>query len=417
MERIIFHIDCNKFYASVECLHRPEIRNKPVAVGGSEESRHGIILTKNEIASKYDLKVGEPIRSALKKCPELIVIPPDFPLYMWFSEAVRDILSEYTDIIEPFGIDESWIDVTATAHLYGGKEKLAYIIKERIKKELGITVSIGVSFNKVFAKLGSDYKKPDAITVISKDNFKEIVWPLPANDLLYIGKATFETLKKHYRYTIGDVAGTEPELLKKWFGKVGIMLHSYANGFDLTPVCKTELLPDIKSIGNSTTTPRDLINLDDAKTVLFVLTESVCRRLREQGFRCSVVKIHIRNNKLETVSAQKKLDFPTNITREISQTAYNLFKDTYKFENPIRSIGVAVSNFISDEIPAQYDFFTDTSKKEKLESIDKTVDDLKRRYGNYTIQRANLLKSTDISTFNPHDDHNIHPVGVLKNKI
>lgn len=417
MERIIFHIDCNKFYASVECLHRPEIRNKPVAVGGSEESRHGIILTKNEIASKYDLKVGEPIRSALKKCPELIVIPPNFPLYMRFSEAVRDILSEYTDIIEPFGIDESWIDVTATAHLYGGKEKLAYIIKERIKKELGITVSIGVSFNKVFAKLGSDYKKPDAITVISKDNFKEIVWPLPANDLLYIGKATFETLKKHYRYTIGDVAGTEPELLKKWFGKVGIMLHSYANGFDLTPVCKTELLPDIKSIGNSTTTPRDLINLDDAKTVLFVLTESVCRRLREQGFRCSVVKIHIRNNKLETVSAQKKLDFPTNITREISQTAYNLFKDTYKFENPIRSIGVAVSNFISDEIPAQYDFFTDTSKKEKLESIDKTVDDLKRRYGNYTIQRANLLKSTDISTFNPHDDHNIHPVGVLKNKI
>lgn len=417
MERIIFHIDCNKFYASVECLHRPEIRSKPVAVGGSEESRHGIILTKNEIASKYDLKVGEPIRSALKKCPELIVIPPNFPLYMRFSEAVRDILSEYTDIIEPFGIDESWIDVTATAHLYGGKEKLAYIIKERIKKELGITVSIGVSFNKVFAKLGSDYKKPDAITVISKDNFKEIVWPLPANDLLYIGKATFETLKKHYRYTIGDVAGTEPELLKKWFGKVGIMLHSYANGFDLTPVCKTELLPDIKSIGNSTTTPRDLINLDDAKTVLFVLTESVCRRLREQGFRCSVVKIHIRNNKLETVSAQKKLNFPTNITREISQTAYNLFKDTYKFENPIRSIGVAVSNFISDEIPAQYDFFTDTSKKEKLESIDKTVDDLKRRYGNYTIQRANLLKSTDISTFNPHDDHNIHPVGVLKNKI
>lgn len=417
MERIIFHIDCNKFYASVECLHRPEIRNKPVAVGGSEESRHGIILTKNEIASKYDLKVGEPIRSALKKCPELIVIPPDFPLYMRFSEAVRDILSEYTDIIEPFGIDESWIDVTATAHLYGGKEKLAYIIKERIKKELGITVSIGVSFNKVFAKLGSDYKKPDAITVISKDNFKEIVWPLPANDLLYIGKATFETLKKHYRYTIGDVAGTEPELLKKWFGKVGIMLHSYANGFDLTPVCKTELLPDIKSIGNSTTTPRDLVNLDDAKTVLFVLTESVCRRLREQGFRCSVIKIHIRNNKLEAVSAQKKLDFPTNITREISQTAYNLFKDTYKFENPIRSIGVAVSSFISDEIPAQYDFFTDTSKKEKLESIDKTVDDLKRRYGNYTIQRANLLKSTDISTFNPHDDHSIHPVGVLKNKI
>lgn len=417
MERIIFHIDCNKFYASVECLHRPEIKNKPVAVGGDEQSRHGIILTKNEIASKYDLKVGEPIRSALKKCPNLIVIPPNFPLYMRFSENVRKILSDYTDIIEPFGIDESWIDVTATAQLYGGKEKLAYIIKNRIKKELGITVSIGVSFNKVFAKLGSDYKKPDAVTVISKSNFKEIVWPLPANDLLYIGKSTYETLKKHYRYTIGDVANTEIESLQKWFGKIGTMLHSYANGFDSTPVCKSELLPDIKSISNSTTTPRDLYNYEEVKSVLFVLSESVGRRLREQGFRCNIIKIHIRNNKLITVSAQKKLLFPTNITADISKIACNLFKNNYNFDCPIRSIGITLSEFISADIPIQYDFFTDTSKKQKLESIDKTVDDLKRRYGNFTVQRANLLKSTDLTSFNPHDDHNIHPVGVLKSKI
>lgn len=417
MERIIFHIDCNKFYASVECLHRPEIRNKPVAVGGDEQSRHGIILTKNEIASKYDLKVGEPIRSALRKCPNLIVIPPNFPLYMRFSENVRKILSDYTDIIEPFGIDEAWIDVSETAELYGGKEKLAYTIKNRIKKELGITVSIGVSFNKVFAKLGSDYKKPDAVTIISKSNFKEIVWPLPANDLLYIGKSTYETLKKHYRYTIGDVANTEIELLQKWFGQIGTMLHSYANGFDLTPVCKSELLPDIKSIGNSTTTPRDLTTFDEAKSVLFVLSESVCRRLREQGFRCTVIKIHIRDNNLITVSTQKKLSSPTNITAEITEFACKLLKTSYNFDTPIRSIGITLSEFVSAKLPVQYDFFTDSSKKQKLESIDKTVDDLKRRYGNFTIQRANLLKSTDLTEFNPHDDHIIHPVGVLKAKI
>ncbi|MBQ4156343.1 MAG: DNA polymerase IV [Clostridia bacterium] len=417
MERVILHIDCNKFYASVECLHRPEIRNKPVAVGGDDKSRHGIILTKNEIASKYDLKVGEPLWSAYKKCPDLVVVPPNFPLYMRFSKEVHKILSDYTDTIEAFGIDESWVDVSKTAHLYGGGEKLAHIIRKRVKSELGITVSIGVSFNKIFAKLGSDYKKPDAVTVISKENFKDIVWPLPANDLLYVGPATYKKLQSHYRYTIGDLANTELELLQKWFGKIGIMLHSYANGYDLTPVYKKSQLPDIKSIGNSTTTPRDLVTNEDVKSVLFVLAESVGRRLREQGFRCKVVKFHARNNKLITERFQKKLKFETDITREIANEAYSLFLNHYNFENPIRSIGIAVSEFSSSQTAMQYDFFTDTEKKAKLERIDKTVDWLKNRYGNYTIQRANLLKTTDISEFNPHDDHIVHPVGVLKTKL
>ena len=417
MERIIMHIDCNKFYASVECLHRPEIRHLPVAVGGDDKSRHGIILTKNEIASKFDIKVGEPLWSAKKKCPNLVVVPPNFPLYMRFSKEVHKILSDYTDTMEAFGIDESWIDVSKTAHLYGGGEKLANVIRKRIKSELGITVSIGVSYNKIFSKFGSDYKKPDAVTVISKENFKDIVWPRPANELLYVGPATYKKLQSHYRYTIGDVANTEPELLQKWFGKIGLMLHSYANGYDMTPVYKKSQLPDIKSIGNSTTTPRDLVTNEDVKSVLFVLCESVCRRLREQGFRCKTVKFHARNNKLITESFQKKLKFETDITREIADAAYSLFLNNYKFENPIRSIGIAVTDFSSSDQSMQYDFFTDIEKKEKLEKIDKTVDSLKNRYGNFTIQRANLLKSTDISKFNPHDDHIIHPVGVLKNKI
>lgn len=417
MGRTILHIDCNKFYASVECLHRPEIRNKPVAVGGSDKSRHGIILTKNEIASRFDLKVGEPLWSAKQKCPNLIVIPPNFPLYMRFSEEVHKILTDYTDIIEPFGIDESWIDVSDSVNLYGGGRQIADEIRERIKRELGITVSIGVSFNKVFAKLGSDYKKPDAVTVISKENYKEIVWPLPANNLLYIGSATYKKLQSHYRYTIGDVANTEPEKLQKWFGKVGIMLHSYANGYDLSPVFKGELLPPVKSISNSTTTPRDLVTFDDVKTVLYVLSESVCRRMREQGVKCSVVKFHARNNKLITESSQKKLQFPTDITREIADIALELFNNNFNLDTPIRSIGIAVSDFSSASIPSQYDFFTDTEKKIKLERIDKTVDSLKSRYGNYTIQRASLLKDTVLSHFDPYCDHTVHPVGVLKTKI
>ena len=417
MERTILHVDCNKFYASVECLHRPEIRNKPVAVGGSDKSRHGIILTKNEIASLFDLKVGEPLWSAKQKCPNLIIIPPNFPLYMRFSEEVHKILGDYTDIIEPFGIDESWIDVTSSVGLYGGGEKIAHEIRGRIKRELGITVSVGVSFNKVFAKLGSDYKKPDAVTVISKENYKEIVWPLSANNLLYIGPATYKKLKNHYRYTIGDVANTELETLQRWFGKVGTMLHSYANGYDLSPVCKSELLPPVKSISNSTTTPRDLVTFEDVKCVLYVLAESVCRRMREQGVKCSVVKFHARNNKLVTESAQKKLPFPTDITKEIADTALELFCKNFNLDTPIRSIGVAVSSFSSAADAMQYDFFTDAEKKVKLERLDKTIDTLKNRYGNYTIQRASLLKDTSLSHFNPYGDHNIHPVGVLKTKI
>ena len=417
MERTILHIDCNKFYASVECLHRPEIRNKPVAVGGDDKSRHGIILTKNEIASKFDLKVGEPIWSAKQKCPNLVIVPPNFPLYMRFSEEVHKILSDYTDIIEPFGIDESWIDVTHSANLHGGGKNIAEEIRERIKTELGITVSIGVSFNKVFAKLGSDYKKPDAVTVISKDNFKEIVWPLPANNLLYVGPATYKKLQSHYRYTIGDIANTEPEKLQKWFGKIGILLHSYANGYDITPVRKSELMPPMKSISNSTTTPRDLVTLDDIKTILYVLAESVGRRMREQGVKCSLVTFHARNNKLITQSCQKKLQFPTDITREISEVALTLFKDNFNLDIPIRSIGIGVSSFSPANDPAQFDFFTDTEKKSRLEKIDKTVDTLKNRYGNFTIQRASLLKDTSLSHFDPYCDHTVHPVGVLKTKI
>lgn len=232
MERTVLHIDCNKFYASVECLYRPEIRNKPVAVGGDVESRHGIILTKNEIASKYGLTVGEPLWKARKKCPDLIIVPPNYPLYLRFSKLARMIYADYSEFIEPFGLDENWIDVSGSVQ---SGEEIANEIRERVKSELGITVSVGVSFNKIFAKLGSDYKKPDAVTVISKDNFRDIVWPLPCGDLLMVGRATAAKLNSYGIKTIGELANTDEKFLKTVLGKNGQTLRDYANGLDISP--------------------------------------------------------------------------------------------------------------------------------------------------------------------------------------
>ena len=288
MERTVLHIDCNKFYASVECLYRPEIRNKPVAVGGDVESRHGIILTKNEIASKYGLTVGEPLWKARKKCPDLIIVPPNYPLYLRFSKLARMIYADYSEFIEPFGLDENWIDVSGSVQ---SGEEIANEIRERVKSELGITVSVGVSFNKIFAKLGSDYKKPDAVTVISKDNFRDIVWPLPCGDLLMVGRATAAKLNSYGIKTIGELANTDEKFLKTVLGKNGQTLRDYANGLDISPVRRADEASDVKSVGNSTTTPRDLVDNDDVAFCAKALPHAcVSRGLRAKRsrFRCAM---------------------------------------------------------------------------------------------------------------------------------
>ncbi len=407
MEKTILHIDCNKFYASVECLYRPEIRNKPVAVGGTAESRHGIILTKNEIASKYGLTVGEPLWKARQKCPDLVIVPPNFPLYMRFSKMARGIYEDYSDYIEPFGLDENWIDVTGDMR---GGEAIAQIIRRRVKDELGITVSIGVSFNKIFAKLGSDYKKPDAVTVITRENYKDIVWPLPCSDLLMVGRATTKKLLSYGIHTIGELANTNVEFLRSILGKNGEMLHRYANGLDASHVCHKDEIRDIKSVGNSTTTPRDLVNDEDVKTVFTVLCESVARRMREQGVKGRTVTISVRDKNLHTITRQCKAPACTDISSEILKIGMELFKANYDWSAPIRSLGVSVSDF-DFEYCEQFDLSGTAEKREKLEKIEITVDNLKQRFGNYCIQRASMLKDTDLSRFNPHDEHTIHPIG------
>lgn len=409
MERAILHIDCNKFYASVECLHRPEIRDKPVAVGGSAEERRGIILTKNEIAAKYGIATGEPLWQARRKCPDLIVVPPNFPLYIRFSKMARNIYRDYSRQIEPFGLDENWIDVTGAQK---SPAAIAQEIRRRVKYELGITVSIGVSWNKIFAKFGSDYKKPDAVTVIDHENYKDIVWKSPCSDLLFVGPATKRKLNSYGIYTVGELANSGQEFLKSVFGKNGEVLYTFANGLDTTPVCDMDDEQAIKSIGNSTTTPRDMVNDEDVKTVMTVLAESVARRLREHGVKGRGVSISVRDCDLRSFTRQARLKMYTDVSSEIIAGAMALFRASYDWRRPLRSVGVTVFDFGQELL--QFDLAGSVERHEKLEKVERAVDDIRRRFGNYAVQRASLLACGDLSRFNLHDDHTIHPEGYFK---
>lgn len=410
MERTILHSDMNCFYASVEMLHHPELAGKPLAVGGNPEARHGIVLTANYIAKKSGVKTGMALWQAKQVCPEIIFVPPRMDLYLRFSRMAQEIYSEYTDLREPFGIDESWLDVSASTSIKGDGMKIANEISKRIKHELGVTVSIGVSWNKIFAKLGSDYKKPDAITEFSRENYKNLAWNLPAGDLIYVGRSTNKKLQTLGIKTIGELANTEPAILENRLGKMGLVLHTFANGWDETPVCVEGYQVPIKSIGNSTTTPRDLVNDLDVKIILMALSESVASRLRENGFQCKVVEISIRDNELYHFSRQCKLKRPTNITDEIVQAAYQLFKDNYRWEHPIRSLGVRGCDLVSDDMPYQLDLFMSEQKREKLEKLDQVVDEIRARFGYQSIQRAFVYQDKLLAQLNARE-HTVHPQG------
>ncbi len=411
MERIILHSDCNSFYASVECLHHPEIREKPVAVGGDIEQRHGIILAKNQLAKQFHVSTGEAIWQAKQKCPELIVLPPDFPLYLRFSRLARDIYLDYSSRVEPFGLDEAWLDITSRENQKDKGEKTAQEIRKRIREELGITVSIGVSYNKIFAKLGSDYRKPDAVTMITKENYRQIAWPLPVSDLLYVGPATKRKLNGFGVHTIGELAQTPVEILRSKFGKIGDVLWCFSNGLDSSPVADFQNQPVVKSIGNSTTAPRDLERDEDVKMILYVLADSVARRLREQGLKGRTIHISVRDNSLFSFTRQKSLLSYTNLTGEIAGEALSLFREHYRWKRPVRSVGISVSDLAADTICSQTSLFCDEVKREKVERLDKALDRLKVRFGTFAVQPAVLLKDRKLSGFDPKNDHIIHPVG------
>lgn len=410
-KRVILHSDINACYAAIEHLHRPELNGKPLAVGGDPEARHGIVLTADYIAKKYGVKTGMALWQAKQVCPELNIVSPRMDLYLRFSRMAHEIYGEYTDLQEPYGVDESWLDVTASSSLKGDGYKIAKEISSRMKSELGITVSIGVSFNKIFAKLGSDYKKPDAITTMYEDEFKNKAWELPVSDLLYVGRSTNQKLARFGIKTIGDLARTDEHLLMSQLGKMGGILWAFANGYDDSPVKMEHTHAPIKSIGNSTTTPRDLENDEDVKIVLYILAESVAARLRDNGFKCRVVEISVRDNELYSFTRQHKIDYATNITGEIASEAYRIFKENYDWRKPIRSVGVRGADLVNDNYWEQMDLFSSVEQREKQMKLDDAVDTIRRRFGFYSVQRGLMYRDKILSSVNAKEDHTTHPIG------
>ncbi|MBR3767029.1 MAG: DNA polymerase IV [Clostridia bacterium] len=398
--RIILHSDINNCYAAIESISHPEYKKIPIAVGGDPEKRHGIILAKNELAKKCGVKTGEALWQAKAKCPSLLILPPNFPLYQKYCNMAKELYLEYTDLVESFGPDEAWLDVTGSTELFGSGEMIAEEIRRRMKTELGLTVSIGVSFNKVFAKFGSDYKKPDAVTSITHENYKEIVWPAPVGELLFAGHSTVRELNRRGIFTIGDIAEAGKERLSRALGKNGERLYFYASGLDTTPVMHIDETIPIKTIGNSTTPPRDLKNFEDAKIILYILSESVAKRLRGHSLLCSGVQIHLRSSSLMTQERQKKLEFPTNLSETICKEGLELLRRTWNFSEPLRSIGIRAIDLSSDKEPQQFSLWRDEEKEVKKENLELTVQKIRDKYGKESIVRSVILSDPVLGTAN-----------------
>ncbi len=402
-DRVILHCDCNSFFASVETILNPEYKNVPMAVCGNAENRHGIVLAKNELAKAYGIQTTETIYSAKQKCKNLVIATPHYDKYSEFSIRANEIYSRYTDMVEKFGIDESWLDVTASQKLFGDGYTIAKRISDDIKRELGITVSIGVSFNKVFAKLGSDYKKPDAITVINREDVKKIVHPLPVSALLFVGRKTTDILNRMGVHTIGDLASLSRELLVMKFGKSGDMLYEYANGLDESPVSP---VPDeAKSISMSFTFKHDLHTLEDCRVGVEYLSFEIASKLRSKGVLASTVQLVIKDENLHSIQRQCKLEPPTDISQEIAKTAYQLLIREFGQGKSIRMLAVCVSNFIPvDEYTPQLSFVdtTNDEEREKIKKIEQTADIIRQKFGKNAIIKGAII-DTDIGIYDAPD--------------
>lgn len=410
--RKILHVDLNSFYASVECLLDETIADSPVAVTGAVSDRHGVVLAKNEIAKRLGIKTGMTAWQAKKLVPNIVLKETHFASYIKYSRAVRRLLLEYTDFVEPFGIDESWMDITNCRRLGGSAILIAEEIKNRVKTEIGLTVSIGVSFNKVFAKLGSDMKKPDAITVILPTDYREKIYPLPVENLLYVGRSTRQKLLKLTIKTIGDLARCSEKFLIEHLGKWGAILHSYACGTDEDAVKKYEEEDEYKSIGNSITFYRDLDSKMDVETLLILLSESVISRMFDYGFKYArTISLWVVNDKLEQLSRSKTLRVPTNLSGTVSDTAMEIFEKNYNFENKVRGLGVSLSNFTESQ---QLSFEDDAKKLSKQENLEQAIEVLKRRFGHSAVNRAVVLREQKFAELDIKDSHGIGSLGKKK---
>lgn len=392
MDRVIFHCDLNSFYASVELLSYPELKGKPVAVCGDPTARHGIILAKNEAAKARGVKTAETIWQAQRKCPGLILLPAHHEKYRYYSQLAGEIYRRYTDLVEPFGIDESWLDVTGTLHLFGNDPvALAHRLREDMKRELGLTISVGVSFNKIFAKLGSDYKKPDATTVIRREDVAGLVWPLPVTDLLFVGRASAKLLAAHGITTIGDLAATPRENLVHLLGKNGGQLHDYATGEEHSPVRPAGETPPPKSVGNGLTFRRDLVGEEEIRAGAQMLAERVALRLRKHQMKCTTVQVALRSPEFKTVSRQKAAPAPTNVSRVILACVMELVQSAWSWSAPLRAMTITAAGLLpEEEAGEQMNLFAPQAaeRRERQEKLERTMDQLQDRYGKNVIGYA-----------------------------
>lgn len=406
MDRTILHCDLNNFYASVECLYQPELKKVPMVVSGNVDNRHGIILAKNEIAKGFGIVTAETVWQAKKKCPDLVQVPPHHDRYAKYSKIARLLFDRFTDMVEPFGIDEAWLDVTGSLNLFGNGKEIADNIREMVKKEIGLTISVGVSFNKIFAKLGSDYKKPDVTTVISRDNYKDIVYPLAVSSLLYVGKAATASLSKLGIATIGQLANYDKKVISNKLGKMGLVIHDYANGLDDSCVQFTHEQSAAKSVGKGLTFKRNLVGIDDIKKGLMPLADSVATRLRHSELKCSTVQVTIRDPRFKTITRQKKLDVPTHLLAEIVGAAIEILKSSWNMNNPIRMLTITGTNLVSANVSGQISFLDsdESEKREKWEKVEQTMDNIRSKYGQEAISVGTTINNEILTSNNIVED-------------
>lgn len=392
--RVILHCDMNGFFASVELLDYPEFRDKPMAVCGDPESRHGIILAKNEIAKRYGIVTAETLWQARKKCPDLQTVPPHHKKYQHYSRLINEIYLQYTDMVEPFSVDESWLDVTASQKLFGNGKQIADKIRNQVKKELGLTLSAGVSFNKIFAKMGSDYKKPDATTVITQENYKNILWPLDIRDLFFVGKATADKLQGIGIHTIGQLAESDRHTVTALLGKQGSIIHDYANGLDQTPVNRFDEREDVKSIGNGSTFRRNLEGIQDIRTAVIALSDTVAVRLRQKKKKAFGVKVDIKDPSLKVISRQQQLDNPTNLAENIADAAVSIIEKSWNLRHPIRMLTVTAINLCPEDQAQQLSLFSSENiQNETGEKMERAMDDIRKKFGRNAITFGRIIKN------------------------
>lgn len=402
-DRAILHSDLNSFYASVEVMLNPALKDKAIAVCGATEDRHGIVLAKSEKAKKAGIKTGMVNWEAKQLCPDLIMVKPQYEQYLKYSKLTREIYHRFTDLVEPYGMDECWMDVTASRSIHGDALTIAEKIRLTTKEELGLSVSIGVSYNKIFAKLGSDMKKPDAITVIPRENFKEKVWPLPVSDLFYVGRSTNRKLMNFGIETIGDLAKTPFDFIRSSLGKNGEMIWYYANGLDQSRVMAKDYESPIKSIGHGTTCRADLDTPEEVWQVILHLTQDVSHRLKVHDLKAKGVQLTVKDHDLSYQQFQMPLQIATQNPLEIAQTAKRLFAKNYDWKSPVRALTVRAINLEPKYTPDQLMLFDDANRRLKMEKLDDTIEHIRSRFGKWSIYSATLLGTVENANSDHHD--------------